>query len=258
MRSASSVLALTAAVESRRESGAICRVRLRCLRPRSAMIRLPMLNVDSWFVGVRDDDEWAAQSAAPNALCWCRARKMCSAQRSRGITASAIESICLNQDAVGTKPSSVIPKRSTSVDAEECRAARARCFEHTLRGERCQRRSNLDHRVFADSSGAQAVSAPAGRAERTVGAPAESVDAAEHRVKIHNAMGERLQSSQGKRCDARSTTTSPSHCSGRSSAKRNGSRIQLSPCMCDRIPSRLLATFGVLKPSHDLGHAAGT
>jgi len=27
---------------------------------------------------------------------------------------------------------------------------------------------HLDHRVFADSSGAQAVSAPAGRAERTV------------------------------------------------------------------------------------------
>ena len=69
--------------------------------------------------------------------------------------------------------------------------------------------SNLGHRVFADSSGAQAVSTPAGRAERTVGAPAESVDAAEHRVKTHNAMGERLQSNQGKRCDARSTTTSP-------------------------------------------------
>ena len=101
MRSASSVLTSTAAVKSRRESGAIRRVRLRCLRRRSAMIRLPMLNVDSWFAGVRDGDEWAAQSAAPNALCWCRARKMCSAQRSRGITASAIESICLNQDAVG-------------------------------------------------------------------------------------------------------------------------------------------------------------
>ena len=37
-------------VEPRRESVAIRRVRLRCLRPRSAMIRLPMLNVDSWFL----------------------------------------------------------------------------------------------------------------------------------------------------------------------------------------------------------------
>ena len=63
-------------------------------------------------------------------------------------------------------------------------------------------------------------------------------------MKIHTAMGECLQSNQGKRSDDRSTTTSPSHCSGRSSANRNGSRIQLSPCMCDRTLSRLLATFG--------------
>ena len=78
-------------------------------------------HVERRFVvlGVRDGDEWAAQSAAPNALCWCRARKMGSAQRSRGITASAIESICLNRDAVGTMPSSVIPKRSTSDDVED-------------------------------------------------------------------------------------------------------------------------------------------
>jgi len=77
-------------------------------------------HVERRFVvlGVRDGDEWAAQSAAPNALCWCRAGKMCSAQRSRVTTVSTIESICLNQDAVGTKPSSVIPKRSTSDDAE--------------------------------------------------------------------------------------------------------------------------------------------
>src|SRR5262249_3702879 len=34
------------------------------------------------------------------------------------MTVSAIESICLNKDAVGTKPSSVIPKRSTSGDVE--------------------------------------------------------------------------------------------------------------------------------------------
>src|SRR5262249_29751069 len=39
-----------------------------------------------------------------------------------------IESICLNQDAVGTKPSSVIPKRSTSDDVEECRAGTSEMF----------------------------------------------------------------------------------------------------------------------------------
>lgn len=142
MRSASSVLTSTAAVKSRRESGAIRRVRLRCLRPGSAMIRLPMLNVDSWFAGVRDGDEWAAQSAAPNALCWCRARKMCSAQRSRDITASAIESICLNQDAVGTKPSSVIPKR---LHIGRCggvpRGHELDVSKHTPPARCCQRRS---------------------------------------------------------------------------------------------------------------------
>jgi len=183
---------------------------------------------------------------------------MCSAQRSRGITASAIESICLNRDAVGTMPSSVIPKRSTSDDVEGCRAARARYFEDTPRRDGCQRRSNLDHRVLAGSkrsTGGVNARRPCGAHGRSA---AESVDAAEHRVKIHTAMGECLQSNQGKRSDDRSTTTSPSHCSGRSSANRNGSRIQLSPCMSDRILSRLLATFGALKPSHDLGHAAGT
>src|SRR5262249_62431249 len=56
----------------------------------------------------------------------------------------------------------------------------------------------LDHRVFADSAERSAESTPAGRAGRTVGAPAESVDAAEHRVKIHNAMGECSRSSQGR------------------------------------------------------------
>jgi len=52
-------------------------------------------------------------------------------------------------------------------------------------------------------------SMPAGRAGRTVGAPAESIDAAEHRMKIHNAMGECSRSNQGERCDGRSTVTSP-------------------------------------------------
>ena len=40
----------------------------------------------------------------------------------------AIESICLNQDAVGTRLSSVIPKRSTSDDVEECRAGTSEMF----------------------------------------------------------------------------------------------------------------------------------
>ena len=128
------------------------------------MIRLPMLNVDSWFLGVRDGDERAALSAARNALCSCRARKMCSAQRSRGITASAIESICLNRDAVGTMPSSVIPKRSTSGDVEESEMFRTYASSRVL--SIAIRTSTIAQ--VPDSGGAQAGSTPAGRAERTV------------------------------------------------------------------------------------------
>ena len=57
----------------------------------------------------------------------------------------------------------------------------------------------LDHRVFADSAERSAASTPAGRAGRTVGAPAESVDAAEHRMKIPNAMGEWSAGNQEER-----------------------------------------------------------
>ena len=92
------------------------------------MIRLPMLNVDSWFVGVRDGDEWAAQSAAPNAQLFASSAEVYSARRSRVVTGGAIESICLNQEAVGTKPSSAIPKRSTSDDVEECRVGTNEMF----------------------------------------------------------------------------------------------------------------------------------
>ena len=66
-RSASSLRASIDSVATRRATRGRRRARVRRLRPRSAMIRLPMLNVDSWFAGVRDDDERAALSAAPNA-----------------------------------------------------------------------------------------------------------------------------------------------------------------------------------------------
>ena len=128
-----------------------------------------MLNVDSWFVGVRDGDEWAAQSAAPNALSLHSSAEGVFGAVTRVVTGSAVGSICLNQDAVGTKPSSVIPKRSTSDDVEECLAARARCFR-TYAWSRVLsiviRTSTIAQ--VPDSSGAQAGSTPAGRAERTV------------------------------------------------------------------------------------------
>jgi hypothetical protein len=71
------------------------------------------------------------------------------------VTVGAIEPICLNQDAVGTKPSSVIPKRSTSVDVEECRAGTSEMFSNIrLVASGVNGDSNLGHRVFAGPSGA--------------------------------------------------------------------------------------------------------
>src|SRR5581483_8174303 len=74
----------------------------RVLRNSSSSLALPAssfghdtpAHVERRFVvlGVRDGDEWAAQRDRIN---------------------------CLNRDAVGTMPSSVIPKRSTSGDVEE-------------------------------------------------------------------------------------------------------------------------------------------
>jgi hypothetical protein len=109
-----------------------------------------------------------------------------------------------------------------------CRAARARCFEHTPRRECCQRRSNLDHRANARSSGAQAGSTPAGRAERTVEAQRRAFDAAEHRMKIHPRWASDLPAT--RRRDV--TPDRPRHhrviCSGRPAANRDESRAGLS------------------------------
>ena len=74
----------------------------------------------------------------------------------------------------------------------------------TVNGDR-----NLDRRVFADvkrSAGGVNARRPCGTRGRSA---AKSVDAAEHRMKIHNAMGECSLSNQGERCDARSTVTTP-------------------------------------------------
>src|SRR5262245_12789607 len=161
----------TAGAESRRGSGVVRRVRLRCLRPRSAMIRLPMLNVDLWFAGVRDGDEWAAQSAAPNALLLHRARKMYSAQRSRFVTYAAIginlsESGCCRNEALERHSKALHIGRCGGVPrGHERDVSNIRLVPGAVNGDR-----NLDHRVFADSAERSAASMPAGRAERTVGA----------------------------------------------------------------------------------------
>jgi hypothetical protein len=77
-----------------------------------------MLNVDSRFAAFVMAIDGRHLSAAPNA-----SRLLSSAEDVFGaviasVKMSAIESICLNQDAVGPRLSSVIPKRSTSDDVK--------------------------------------------------------------------------------------------------------------------------------------------
>jgi hypothetical protein len=68
--------------------------------------------------GVRDGDEWAAPESGSERVEIGVERGRCVRRSDRVVKVIAIESICLNQDAVGTRLSSVIPKRSTSDDVE--------------------------------------------------------------------------------------------------------------------------------------------
>ena len=184
-RRASSHRASIGSVAPRRTTGGLRRPRLRPLRSRSAMIRLPMLNVDSWFAGVRCGDDGRHRVRLRTRCCCSRARKVYSAQRSRVMMVSAIDSICRNQDAVGTNP-----RASFRSAPHRAMWRRARCFEHTPRRDCCQRRFKPRPSRICRLSGAQCgVNArrPCGTHGRSV---AESVDAAEHRMKIQNAVGE--------------------------------------------------------------------
>jgi len=155
------------------------------------MIRLPMLNVDPWFAGVRDDDERAALSAAPNALCLLSSAEgvfgaVIARHDSQRDRINLSESGCCRNEALERHSEALHIGRCGGVPrGHERDVSNIRLVPGAVNGDR-----NLDHRVFADSAERSAASMPAGRAGRTVGAPAESVDAAEHRMKIHNAMGE--------------------------------------------------------------------
>ena len=124
-----------------------------------------------------------------------------------------------------------------------CPVARARCFEHTPRGECCQSRSNLDHRAnarFERSAGGVNARRPCGTHGRSV---AESVDAAEHRCTIHARWASDLRQ-PGKRDETgRVIAHARCHRSERPTAKRDGSRTRLSRAFCDQILSRLSVTL---------------
>ena len=130
------------------------------------MIRLPMLNVDSWFVGVRDGDEWAAQSAAPNALLLHSSAEdvfgaVIARRDRRRDRINLSESGCCRNDA--------LEHHSEALHIGRCGGERdvsnIRLVASAVNDGR-----TLDHRVLADSSGALVGSTPAGRAGRTVGA----------------------------------------------------------------------------------------
>jgi hypothetical protein len=123
--------------------------------------------------GVRCGGEWAALSAAPNATSLASSaegvfRALIAAAVDRHCSA-AIWTICLNQDAVGSKLSSVVPKRSTSGDAEDVPCGTSEMFR-TYASSRFVSIAAIDAPIAQEpnSSGAQAGSTPAGRAERTV------------------------------------------------------------------------------------------
>jgi hypothetical protein len=133
------------------------------------MIRLPMLNVDSWFVGVRDDDERAALSAAPNALLLNSSAEgvfgaLIARDDSQRDQINLSESGC-----VGTKPSSVIPKRSTSDDVEECGAGTSEMFRTYASCRVLSTAIETSTIAYLPTQAERSAgSTPAGRAGRTV------------------------------------------------------------------------------------------
>jgi hypothetical protein len=123
-----------------------------------------MWNVDSWFVGVRDDDERAALSAAPNALLL-----NLSAEGVFGAVIARDDSQHdrINLSESGCCRNEALERHSEALHIGRCGGERD-ASNIRLVASAVNDDSNLGHRVFADSSGAQAGSTPAGRAERTV------------------------------------------------------------------------------------------
>jgi hypothetical protein len=166
------------------------------------MIRLPMLNVDPWFAGVRDDDERAALSAAPNAP-----RLASSAEDVFGAAIAHRQSQrdLIKRSESGSFRNEALERHSQALHIGRCegRAVRHERDVLTIRlGVSAVNRdqtsmSKLDHRVFADfkrSAGGVNARRPCGTHGRS---GAESVDAAEHCMKIPQRDRRVIQSNQG-------------------------------------------------------------
>jgi hypothetical protein len=132
-RTASSPRASVGSVAMRRTIRGRRRARFSRLRPRSAMIRLPMLIVDSSFAGVRDGDECRHFVRLRTRCAWHRAQKAfpradCSGRRPAVLTLRSGQSVSLRKlSERGSRASFRSAPRRTTWRA--CRVARARCFK---------------------------------------------------------------------------------------------------------------------------------
>ena len=147
------------------------RVRLPRLRPRSAMIRLPMLNVDSWFDGVRIAMNGRHRVRLRTRCCCTRARKVYSAQLiarrdSQRDRISLSESGCCRNDALERHSEALHIGRCGGVPCGTSEMFRTYASSRVL--STAIETSTIAY--LPAQSGAQAGSTPAGRAGRTVGA----------------------------------------------------------------------------------------
>src|SRR3954469_12169385 len=107
--------------------------------------------------------------------------------------------------------SSVVLKRSTSDDVKGVPCGTNEIFRKYASSRLTSTAFLEAHRARAKlkrSAGGVNARRPCGTRGRSA---AESVDAAEHRMKIHARWASDLPGNQEERCDARSTTTSPRH-----------------------------------------------
>jgi hypothetical protein len=135
------------------------------------MIRLPIFNVDSRFAAFVMAMNGRHLSAAPNA-----SSVVSSAEDVFGavIARRDRQRDRINLPESGSCRNEALERHSEALHIGRCGGERD-VSNIRLVASAVNDDSNLGHRVLADSSGAQAGSTPAGRAERTVGAPAKSV-----------------------------------------------------------------------------------
>ena len=184
-----------------------------------------------------------------------------SARRSQlpstGSAHAAIESICLIQEAFGKRLSSVIPKRSTSGDVKGVPCGTNEMFRTYASSRLVSIVISPAHRTRAKlkrSAGGVNARRPCGTHGRSA---AESVDAAEHRMKIQ------MRWASDPRQPGEEMT--PAERSHNHSVIASNDRLRIATnrapdCRLDlrSDPKSIVRKIGVRNPLQDLSHAAGT